>query len=186
MLTDENPAFESPASGDGPESGHRSRAQGGGDAQDPDVAQLASEIDEIGRSAAKRIDPGPRGLFVAVLVFVLMVAQLLPWVGDSAGWEVLVYGEDGAIPRLFAVTSTAAGIVASVLTLLTRRWWLSWVSAVGSCVAAVDGVLAIWSQQSAGASGEAGAGPGIGMVVAVVAMFMLAVAWLRTAWSRVD
>jgi len=185
MLTDENSGFDSRSQG-----GSDNAPDAGPDPKsgkpDPEVAELASEIDEIGRSAAKRIDPGPRGFFIAVLVFVVMIAQLLPWVGDSTGWEVLVYGEDGAIPRLFAFTSTGAGIVASALTLLARRWWLAWVSAVGSCIATVDGVLGIWSQQSAGASGEVGSGPGIGMVIAVVAMLLLAGAWLRTAWSRVD
>lgn len=165
---------------------------GGADADDAkarearEVAELAEEIDEVERDAARRIDPGPRGFFIAVLVFVLMIALLLPWVGDSAGWRVLVYGEDGAIPRLFAATSSGFGIAASALALITRRWWLSWVCAVGCCVAAVDGLLGVWSQQSSAASGETGAGPGVGMVVALVVSIMLAASWLRTAWSRME
>lgn len=159
--------------------------------EDPDAvaaseAELAEEIDAVERSAAKRIDPGTRGFVIAVLVFVVIIAQLLPWVGDSVGWRVLIDGEDGAIPRLFAATSAGFGIAASALTLVTRRWWLSWVCAIGSCIAVVDGLLAIWSQQSSGASGEEGAGPGIGMVIALIAMLVLAVSWLRIAWSRME
>lgn len=156
------------------------------DAESREVAELAEEIDEVERDAARRIDPGPRGFFIAVLVFALIIAQLLPWVGDSAGWRVLIDGEDGAIPRLFAATSSGFGIGASALTLISRRWWLSWVCAVGCCVAAVDGLLAIWSQQSSAASGETGAGPGLGMVIALVVMILLAASWLRIAWSRME
>lgn len=151
-----------------------------------DVAGLREEIDEVERSAARMIEPGTRGFVIAVLVFLLMITQLLPWVAGSAGWEVLIYGEDGAIPRLFAATSVGFGIGASALALITRRWWLAWACALGSCVASVDGMLAIWSQQSSGASGQPGAGPGIGMILALIVVIVLAVNWLRIAWSRVD
>lgn len=150
----------------------------------PEVAELREEIDAVERAAARRIEPGSRGFVIAVLVFVLMIALLLPWVDDSAGWRVLLYGEDGAIPRLFAATCTGFGIAASALTLLTRRWWLAWVCAVGACVASVDGMLAIWSLQSSGASGHPGAGPGIGMIAAMIVVIVLAANWLRVAWSR--
>lgn len=151
-----------------------------------EVAELAEEIDEVERNAARRIEPGTRGFVIAVLVFLLIVAQLLPWVGDAAGWQVLIYGDDGAIPRLFAATSTGFGVAVSALTLITRRWWLSWVCAIGSCVALVDGLLAIWSLQSSAVSGEQGSGPGPGMIAAVVLMLLLAINWLRIAWSRMD
>lgn len=156
------------------------------ESEPPEVAELREEIDEVERDAARRIEPGTRGFFIAVLVFLLIVTQLLPWVDGSPGWRVLLYGEDGALPRLFAATSAGFGIVGSALTLITRRWWLSWVCAVGTCIAAVDGLLAIWSQQSSGASGEPGAGPGIGMVLALIVVILLAAGWLRTAWSRMD
>lgn len=150
----------------------------------PDLTELREEIDDVERAAARWIDPGRRAVTIAIGVFVLIVAQLLPWVADSAGWQVLVDGGDGALPRLFAATSVVFGIVATALALVTRRWWLSWVCAFGCCVAAVDGLLAIWSQQSSGASGLAGDGPGAGMVLAVVVAFYLAASWLRVVWSR--
>nr|WP_034277827.1 hypothetical protein [Haloechinothrix halophila] len=149
------------------------------------MAELRQEIDEVERAVARRIDPGRRGFVIAVLVFAVIIVQLLPWVGDDAGWEVLLYSEIG-IPKLFAATAAGFGVALSALTLVARRWWLAWVCAVGCSIASVDGLLAIWSQQSSGASGLAGAGPGIGMSLALVLMILLAANWLRTAWSRPD
>ncbi|MGH3517832.1 MAG: Rv2732c family membrane protein [Haloechinothrix sp.] len=153
------------------------------DKEPPEVAELREEIDEVERQAARRIELGSRGFLIACLVFGLIVSLLLPWVGDYAGWQVLA-GEGGPVPRLFAVTASGFGILGSALTVVTRRWWLAWVCAVGSCIATVDGLLAIWSQQSSGVSGVPGEGPGIGMVIALIVMIMLAGSWLRTAWSR--
>lgn len=149
----------------------------------PEVAELRAEIDEVERAAARRIELGRRGFVIACMVFALIIAQLLPWVEDLAGWQVLA-GDGGAMPQLFAATSAGFGIVVSALTLLTRRWWLAWVCAVGSCIATVDGMLAVWSQQSSGVSGLPGEGPGIGMILALVLMIILAVNWLRAAGSR--
>ena len=145
--------------------------------------QLGSDVDEVVTKASRTVELGRRGFFLAVLVFVLLVGQLLPWVGSHVGWQVLL-GQGGGIPQLFAVTSTLFGVLASALTLMTRRWWLAWVCAMGGWFACVDGLLAIWSQQSSVANGAAGGGPGIGMVVALVAMIVLAAQWMRTAWSR--
>jgi hypothetical protein len=148
-----------------------------------ELAELAAEIDEAGEHASRTVELGRRGFTIAVFTFVLLVCQILPWVGDHAGWQVLA-GEGGGIPQLFAATSTGVGIVGSALALVTRRWWLSWVCAAGGWFASVDGLLAIWSQQSSHAPGAAGGGPGIGLVIAWITMICLAVQWMRTAFSR--
>ena len=148
-----------------------------------EVAELAAEIDEVGEHASRTVELGRRGFTIAVFTFVLLICQILPWVGDHAGWQVLA-GEGGGIPQLFAATSTGVGILASALALVTRRWWLSWVCAAGGWFASVDGLLAIWSQQSSHAPGAAGGGPGIGLIIAWIAMICLAVQWMRTAFSR--
>lgn len=148
-----------------------------------DVDELAAEIDEVGQRVAKTVELGRRGFSIAVLMFVLLVAQLLPWVGGFAGWEVLA-GRGGGIPQLFAATSTGIGVFASAVALVTRRWWLSWVCAAGGWFASVDGMLAIWSQQSSAATGAAGGGPGIGLIVAWIATVALAIYWMRAAFSR--
>ena len=148
-----------------------------------DLAELAAEIDEAGEHASRTVELGRRGFTIAVFSFVLLVCLILPWVGDHAGWQVLA-GQGGGIPQLFAATSSGVGILASALALVTRRWWLAWVCAAGGWFASVDGLLAIWSQQSSHASGAAGGGPGIGLIIAWLAMICLAVQWMRTAFSR--
>lgn len=148
-----------------------------------ELAELAAEIDEAGDHAARTVELGRRGFTIAVFMFVLLVCQVLPWVGEHSGWQVLA-GQGGGIPQLFAATSTAIGILASALALVTRRWWLAWVCAAGGWFASVDGLLAIWSQQSSHASGTAGGGPGAGLIIAWLATVCLAVNWMRTAFSR--
>ncbi|TNC23991.1 Rv2732c family membrane protein [Amycolatopsis alkalitolerans] len=148
-----------------------------------DVEKLAEDVDAIGHRVAKTVELGRRGFIISVLVFILLIGQLLPWVGDHAGWQVL-FGQGGAVPQLFAATSTGIGVLCSVLALITRRWWLTWVCAIGGWFSSVDGLLAVWSQQSSGANGAAGNGPGIGMIIAMVAIILLAASWMRTAFSR--
>ncbi|HJQ48656.1 MAG TPA: hypothetical protein VJ870_20375 [Amycolatopsis sp.] len=150
---------------------------------DTELDQLADDVDTVVSKAARTVELGRRGFWISLLVFVLLVGQLLPWVGDHVGWQVLL-GEGDAIPRLFATTSTLIGVVCSVVALATRRWWMTWVCAMGGWFASVDGLLAIWSQQSAGANNTSSGGPGIGMVIALVAMIFLAGNWMRAAWSR--
>ena len=150
---------------------------------DTDLDRLADDVDTVVSKAARTVELGRRGFVISILVFVLLVGQLLPWVGDHVGWQVLL-GQGGAIPQLFAATSTLIGVVCSVGALATRRWWMTWVCAMGGWFSSVDGLLAIWSQQSAGANNASGAGPGIGMIIALAAMILLAGNWMRTAWSR--
>lgn len=158
---------------------------GGSDGENDHLDQLAADVDHAVRKAARTVEFGRRGFTLAVTVFLLLVTELLPWSDGYAGWQVLV-GDAGtfAIPRLFAATSIGIGILASSLALITRRWWLTWVCAIGGWFAAVDGVLAVWSQQSEGVNGGGDTGPGIGLILALVAMILLAAQWMRTAWSR--
>lgn len=144
---------------------------------------LAADVNATLGKVVKTVDIGRRGFAIAVIVFILLLGLVLPWVGEYAGWEALLGGA-GPIPQLFAATSTGFGVLASALTLATRRWWLTWVCAVGGWFASVDGMLAIWSQQSSGTSGVPGDGPGIGLVIATVAMTVLAFQWMKLAWSR--
>jgi hypothetical protein len=68
-----------------------------------------------------------------------------------------------------------------MLALLTRRWALAWVALAGSAVASAAGLLAIWSRQTV-ASGHPG--PGIGLIVAWIAIILLTFHWARVVWSR--
>lgn len=152
-------------------------------AERTELSQLAADVDQVVSKAARTVEFGRRGFVLSVLVFVLLVALLLPWVGSHIGFQVLA-GKGGAIPQLFATTSTLFGVLASMLALLTRRWWVTWVCAMGGWFASVDGLLAVWSQQSSTANNAPGSGPGIGLVLALITMIVLAGNWMRTAWSR--
>lgn len=151
---------------------------------DPDD-QLRKEIDEVGRRASRTVELGGRAVVLAVAVFVLLVGLVLPWVDGHSGLTILLGTGDGdavgkasIVPRLFTAASVLFGVLASALTLITRRWALAWVGALGGWFASVLGMLAIWSRQSSADS------PGIGLVIAVVAMVAIAILWFRTAASR--
>jgi hypothetical protein len=139
---------------------------------------LREEIEKVGR---RTVELGGRAVVIAVAVFVLLVGLALPWMNGASGIEVLIGEETGKasmVPRLFAATAVLFGVLASALTLTTRRWVFAWVGAAGGWFASVDGVLAIWSRQSSGTA------PGIGLIIAVIAMVVLAFQWFRTAASR--
>ncbi|MER7116898.1 hypothetical protein ABT332_20660 [Saccharomonospora azurea] len=146
-------------------------------------ARTAAALEETLGRAARTVEFGRHGFTIAVFVFLLLIGFVLPWVDGRPGWQALI-GEAGAIPQLFAATAAGFGVFGSALALTTRRWWLAWVCAIGGWFASVDGILAVWSQQSSGISGVSGAGPGIGLVIAAGAMIVLAFQWMRVAWSR--
>jgi hypothetical protein len=83
------------------------------------------------------------------------------------------------LPRMFGGVALGLGVGVSVLALVTRRWGLVWASALGCTYCVLDGVWAIWSRQTVH-----GPGPGIGLILAVLAVAVLAAQWLRLALSR--
>lgn len=152
---------------------------------DPDgIAALRAEIDAVERSALHRVDPGTRAAVISGAIMMLLLAVALPWVGAASGWDVLSGAANpvdrvGMLPRMFGGVALGMGVGVSVLALVTRRWGLVWASALGCTYCVLDGVWAIWSRQTAH-----GPGPGIGLVLAVLAVAVLAVQWLRLALSR--
>jgi hypothetical protein len=152
---------------------------------DPDgIAELRAEIDAVERSALRQVDPGGRAVVISVAIMVLLLAVTLPWVGQASGWDVLSGTANpvdrvGLLPRMFGGVALGLGVGLSVLALVTRRWGLVWASALGCTYCVLDGVWAIWSRQTVH-----GPGPGIGLVLAVLALAVLAVQWLRLALSR--
>lgn len=149
--------------------------------RDPD---LDAELAGIARGIEQRTDPGSTALTVAVAVLVLLATLALPYTGSVPGWQVLagLAPDLGVLPRLFTFTALGFGVVGSALALATRRWGLAWVCAVGCGFTVVDGVWAIWSRQTVVPDG--GSGPGIGLVLAVITMLVLAVSWVRIALRR--
>ncbi len=145
------------------------------------------DIEAAERRIAREIEPGTRALVVAILVFVLIGSFVLPHTGDVRGWDVL-FSTHGAgkaaiaLPsRVFSWLALVFGVVFSMLALLTRRWALAWVALAGCAVASAAGLLAIWSRQTV-ASGHPG--PGVGLIVAWIAIILLTFHWARVVWSR--
>lgn len=164
---------------------------GAGSASEPDepqeFAEFREEIDAVERRTVRTVDLGARAMVLSVAVFVLIIGQILPWMAGANGLEVLfglgdASGKATMVPRLFAATSVLFGVCCSALALITRRWVLAWAAALGGWFASVDGMLAIWSRQSS--AGQGASAPGIGLVIAEIAMVVVAALWLRTAWSR--
>lgn len=146
--------------------------------------RFPSELADVEREFARKIDPGSRALVIAGVMLVLVVCSLLPWIGDATGWQVLLGRTAPALqvdllPWLFSLNSTIAGILVSALALTTRIWAVSWVAAMACSLVSIEGLIAIWARQTVPQ-----AGPSIGLVLAVICMFVLASQWLRIAFSR--
>jgi hypothetical protein len=145
-----------------------------------DLRRLDQEV-----SGRPRLDPGGPAVLVSVGVLLLLGAVALPWVGPASGWSLLM-GADLPFPRLglprfFAGTSVLFGVVVSALALSTRLWALGWAAALGCGFTVVTGVWAIWSRQTAVAGTP---GPGIGLLLSVLVMALIAGLWVRIAWTR--
>ena len=158
-----------------------------GDRNNGDFAEFKGDIEAAERRVAREIDPGARALVIAIAVFVLLLSFVLPHTGDARGWDALV-GDDAAIrngialpSRVFTWLALVFGVGFSMLALLTRRWGLAWVALAGSTLASFTGLLAVWSRQTAPAHHP---GPGIGLIIAWLAVIVLAFNWARAVWSR--
>jgi len=135
-----------------------------------------------GYRAWPRIDLGPSAMVVSIGVLLVLVADALPWTGSVSGWNVLLGAAQlGMLPRLFAVTSLLFGVVGSTTAIVTRLWGVGWACALGCGFSVVNGLWAVWSRQTAPSGAP---GPGVGLVLALLAMALLALMWVRLAWSR--
>jgi hypothetical protein len=153
------------------------------DRSSDDLAALEAELAEAERRVLRRVDPGSTAVPVAVGVLLVVVAVMLPWTGDVLGWQILVGTANvGALPRLFTLTSVGFGVLGSSVALAGRHWGAAWACAVGSGFSVLNGVWAIWSRQVNVPHG--GTGPGIGLVLAVLAMVVLTICWVRIAGRR--
>ena len=148
--------------------------------------EFKGDIEAAERRVAREIDPGARALVIAILVFVILVTFILPHTGAARGWDVLVGDRAAAqaavsVPsRVFIVLALVFSVGFSMLALLTRRWGLAWVALAGSTVASLTGLLAVWSRQTA----THHPGPGVGLIVAWIAVIVLTINWARIVWTR--
>ena len=152
-----------------------------------DFDEFKGDIEAAERRVAREIDPGTRALVIAIAVFVLLLSFVLPHTGGARGLDVLV-GSDAAIrdgvslpSRVFTWLALVFGVGFSMLALLTRRWALAWIALAGSTVASLLGLLAVWSRQTAPGPYP---GPGIGLIVAWLAVIVVTYNWARAVWAR--
>ena len=145
------------------------------------------ELEAAERRVAGEIEPGARGVVVAILVFVLVASFILPHTGAARGVDVLM-GDAKAISagialpsRIFSWLSLVFGVGFSMLALITRRWTLAWIALAGSAVGSAIGLLAVWSRQTAA---EGHPGPGFGLILAWITMMLLTFHWARVVWTR--
>ena len=149
-----------------------------------DLASLEAELAEVERRVVRRVDPGATALPVTVAVLVLVVALMLPWTGGvrrlagPRGRREL----RGAAPAVHVHGASGSGCSARRSALATRLWAAAFVCAVGCGFSVVNGVWAIWSRQVNVPHG--GSGPGIGLVLAVLAMVVLTACWVRVTARR--
>jgi hypothetical protein len=148
--------------------------------------EFKGDIEAAERRVAREIDPGARALVIAILVFVILLTFILPHTGGARGWDVLI-GDDAAVrdgvalpSRVFTWLALVFSVGFSMLALLTRRWGLAWVALAGSTVASFSGLLAVWSRQTA----VHHPGPGVGLIVAWIAVIVLTINWARIVWTR--
>lgn len=160
---------------------------GAADRNDAGFDEFKGDIEDAEKRVAREIDPGARALVVAILVFVILATFVLPHTGSARGFDVLV-GNNAAIheaialpSRVFTWLALVFSVGFSVLALLTRRWGVAWVALAGSAIACPIGMLAVWSRQTVVYPHP---GPGIGLIVAWIAVILLTFHWARVVWSR--
>ncbi|HUQ61043.1 hypothetical protein [Lentzea sp.] len=145
---------------------------------------LRREIDAVEQQAARRIDPGTGALTISIAVLALLVSLVLPWIGEETGLDVVLGESTSFLPRVFAFLALGIGVLGSGVTLAVRRWGLAWVCALGLFAGSVTGVLSIWTQQTTTSNKTIGPGPGIGLIIAVLAVVVLLAKWVKIAASR--
>ncbi|WP_182347589.1 hypothetical protein [Tomitella gaofuii] len=162
-----------------------------------DLQHFQKDFDKAEKKVAGEIDPGMRSVGIAVAILLLLASFLLPHTGSVNGWDVLVHndaaqGEAVAITsQLFVWFALVFGAFTGMITLLTRRWTLAWVTAAGCAVGIFLGVLAIWSRQTPSGVLDAQdaaladlSGPGVGIVAGLILLVVLTYLWVGVAWSK--
>lgn len=156
-------------------------------ASDNGFEEFKGDLEAAERRVAREIDPGARALVIAIGVFVLLLSFVLPHTGGARGLDVLIGGDAATeagitLPsRVFSWLALVFGVGFSMLALLTRRWALAWIALAGSTVATLLGLLAVWSRQTAP---DQYPGPGIGLIIAWIAVAAVTFHWARAVWSR--
>lgn len=153
--------------------------------------QYEKELRKAEKKVAGEIDPGARAIVVAVCVLLAMVSLVMPHAGDATGLDVLTMSQTAVdehikLPsRIFVYLLVIFAIGFSSLALITRRWILAWIALCGTAVAAVAGMLSLWTRNTVGV-GEtvAPSSGGIGLYLGWAVTIVLVFHWARVVWNR--
>ncbi|WP_127782424.1 hypothetical protein [Rhodococcus sp. X156] len=157
---------------------------------DEELLGIRDEVDSVERRVTGTIEPGLRGIVIAVAVLAGILSMILPQAGTATGWDVLVHDDTAVAEGVILPLRLFAGglvfvVIASAAALLARRWVLAWVATLGSGFVSFLGLLAVWSRQTL-AVDSTGGGPGVGLFLAWAAVAVLTFQWLRIVWTRVE
>ncbi|MGB3603952.1 hypothetical protein [Gordonia sp. (in: high G+C Gram-positive bacteria)] len=153
--------------------------------------QYEKELRKAEKKVAGEIDPGARAMVVAACVLLAMLSLVLPHAGKATGLDVITmsqtaHDEHIKLPsQIFVYLLVIFAIGFSSLALLTRRWILAWIALCGTAVAAVAGMLAIWTRNTVGV-GETvkPSGAGAGLILGWFVTMVLVFHWARVVWNR--
>jgi hypothetical protein len=151
-------------------------------------AKLHEELAGLERKHTRTFDPGMSAMVIAIAVVVILAVAIVPYASGVSGWQV-VFGHPlaarvaGVAPRVFLTAAMIVGCLGSAISLLLRRYTFALVLSVLTDMTALSGVISIWSQQTT-ASHQPGQGPGIGMIVTLLAIIVLAFAWSGIVWQK--
>lgn len=161
------------------------------------LQHFQKDFEKVEKKVSGEIDPGMRSVVIAVAILLLLASFLLPHTGSVNGWDVLA-SDDASHHEAVAITSKlfvwfalVFGGGTGIVTLVTRRWALAWVSAAGCAVGVFLGVMAIWSRQTPSGVLDAQdaalanlSGPGAGIFVGLILLIVLTYLWVGVAWSK--
>ncbi|MGX1767992.1 Rv2732c family membrane protein [Dietzia sp. NPDC055343] len=157
-----------------------------------------SEMRRKDRVLGRTLVIGRAYLASTVLIVILAAMLLLPHSDGVRGIDVLFFTDAAAdqstsLPsHIFVLLYSVGTIGFGALMILTQKWWAAGVAWSATCVSAVYGILAIWLRQSGRGPDpdfQGFGGPGIGMYLSEILLFLLigtlaGVLWTRTPEQR--
>ncbi|MEU5843734.1 hypothetical protein [Rhodococcus sp. NPDC047139] len=115
-----------------------------------DLSEYRHDLDRIGNRVAGEVTLGrSRAWILAGCVALLVVGLLLPQATSVTSLTTLARWDSAAVAmpvRIFDAFVLVFGVVAALVALVRRRWRAATVAMLGSGLASMVGLFAVWSQ----------------------------------------
>lgn len=152
-----------------------------------DLSAYRNDFTRIEQKIAGEFDAGRRRWVLTGFVVLLLVALLLPQTSTERSWSALADWFGGGAPvsmplRMFVTLALVFGVLVSTAALLRRSWRWASAALLGCGLGSLFGLFGYWSQTGMLVDGPHA--PGIGMVLAWVAMIALTSQWLPVVLSK--